>query len=217
MADSTRIAILRGLMRTPAAVAELVAMTSGTQSNISNHLSVLRSHRLIYGERQGRQVVYRIADPAAARLIEALLGFAGSDPEWPSTKAPLADARFCYDHLAGTVGVALYDALTTTGAIIGPDDGATDSRGLVSLGPAADDIFGRLGIDPLAVRGRRKFAYACRDWTERRFHLGGALGAAICQRLIDTEWISPAQGRAAAITPLGRRGLQETLGITLPT
>jgi DNA-binding transcriptional ArsR family regulator len=218
IADPTRFAILQGLMQTPAAVAELVAMTGATQSNISNHLAVLRAHRLIRGERQGRQVVYRIAEPAAAQLVEALMAFAGSDPEWSPVKAPLADARVCYDHLAGTLGVALYDALSATGAIIGPDDdGSSDSHGTVFLGSTAHDIFGRLGLDPSPTCGRRKFAYACRDWTERRFHLGGALGAALCQRLIETAWIVPAAGRAVTVTPLGHHRLRETLGIRLPT
>ncbi|HET8521699.1 MAG TPA: metalloregulator ArsR/SmtB family transcription factor [Thermomicrobiales bacterium] len=216
IADPTRFAILRGLMHGSVAVAELVATTGATQSNVSNHLAVLRAHHLIRGERRGRHVVYRIADPAAANLVEALMAFAGSDPEWSSAKAELVDARVCYDHLAGTVGVALYDALTATGAIIGPDDdGTSDAHELVILGPAARDIFRSLGLDPSTVSGRRKFAYACRDWTERRFHLGGALGATLCQRLIEREWVIPASGRAVTVTPRGHRGLRETLGIQL--
>jgi DNA-binding transcriptional ArsR family regulator len=219
IADPVRFAILHDLLHGPVAVAELAATTGATPSNVSNHLAVLRSHHLIKGERQGRHVVYRIADPTAAQLIEALTVFAGTDPERPARIAPLAGARVCYDHLAGTVGVAIYDALTATGAIIGPDDegpDATNPNGSVTLGSAAGEIFGGLGLDPSRVGGRRKFAYACRDWTERRFHLGGALGAALCQRLIETEWVTRADGRGLEVTPLGHRRLRETLGITLP-
>jgi hypothetical protein len=219
MADPTRFAILQGLMQAPAAVAELVAMTGATQSNISNHLSMLRAHHLICGERRGRQIVYCIADPAAAQLVEALVAFTGADPDWSSPKGPLAGARLCYDHLAGMLGVALYDALTATGAIIGPNnDGTSDAHGSVILGPAAHDIFSQLGLDPGEVCERRKFAYACRDWTERRFHLGGALGAALCRRLVEMEWVTAEpQGRAVVVTPLGHGGLRQTLGITLPS
>jgi DNA-binding transcriptional ArsR family regulator len=223
LADPLRLTVLRHLMAGPATVAELMSLTGATQSNISNHLAVLRAQNFVDAERAGRQMIYRIADPTVAQLVESLIALAGESPRLARPVAPLAAARTCYDHLAGTVGVALFDALIAQDAIRAPDLTGDPSRlgpsGAITLGPAAGEVFGELGVDLVAVNGsKRQFAYACRDWTERRFHLGGALGAALCRRFRDAGWMMQgSEQRQLSVTPAGRDALRQMLGITLDT
>ena len=221
LADPLRLTLLRHLMGGQATVAELVSITGASQSNVSNHLANLRAQKLVSRERQGRQMLYSIADSTVAQLIEALAVLAGDPPELPKELAPLAAARACYDHLAGTLGVALFDALVKADAIVPPAIGDASLRmgpsGEVTLGPAAIDVFECLGVDLDALRtSRRQFAYACRDWTERRFHLGGALGAAIYERFITAGWVAPGtERRQLHLTSDGTEALQHILGIRL--
>ena len=220
LADPLRLTLLRHLMGGPATVAELVAVTEASQSKVSNHLALLRAQNLVQAERQGRQMLYRIADPTVAQLVEALTVLAGEPPRLARPAALLAQARTCYDHLAGSLGVALFDALVASEALIPPlvDDQPVKlgPSGEVALGPTAEAVFGRLGIDlATASARRRQFAYACRDWTERRFHLGGALGAAVCHRFVDAGWVVPGrERRQLELTPAGREALEQLLGIT---
>lgn len=221
LADPLRLALLQFLMAGPAVVADLVTATGASQPKVSNHLAVLRAEGLVRSERRGRQVVYRIADATVARLIEALSAVAGPGPHLPRRVAPLAAGRTCYDHLAGSLGVAVFDALAATGALIAPDatglPAALGPSGAVTLGPAAGAIFRDLGVDiAVAMRARRQFAYACRDWTERRFHLGGALGAAVYQRFVAAGWVTPEPGtRLVRVTPAGARSLHQYFGLNV--
>jgi DNA-binding transcriptional ArsR family regulator len=223
LADPLRLTLLRHLMGGSATVAELVVATGASQSKVSNHLALLRAQNLVRAERQGRQMRYHVADPTVAQLVEALTVLAGEPPKLARPVEPLAEARTCYDHLAGSLGVALFDRLVASDALIPPP---TDDQpvklgpsGEVRLGPNADAIFGRLGIDVSAVAAhRRQFAYACRDWTERRFHLGGALGAALCQRFLDQHWVEPGKTRRQLqLTDAGREALHDRLGMTIKT
>lgn len=221
LADPLRLTLLRHLMGGSATVAELVAATGASQSKVSNHLALLRAQNLVRAERQGRQMRYHVADPTVAQLVEALTALAGEPPKLARPVAPLAEARTCYDHLAGSLGVALFDTLVGADALIPPP---TDDQpvklgpsGDVLLGPNAEAIFGHLGIDVRSVAThRRQFAYACRDWTERRFHLGGALGAALCQHFLDQRWVEPgSKRRQLQLTEAGREALRERLGISI--
>jgi len=126
----------------------------------------------------------------------------------------LAKARTCYDHLAGRLGVAIFDSLVARRAIAQP---AARYRGPLGLGPAGPEVFGRLGIDLDEVRRqRRQFATACGDWTERRPHLGGALGAALWVRSLERGWVVRKPGtRIVVVTDGGRRGLHKLLKIRL--
>ncbi len=199
LADPLRLTILQHLMGGESTVAELTSITGTSQSNVSNHLAVLRAQNLVSNRRDGRQSVYRIADPTAAQLIESLTSLSGTPAQLASPVAPLAAARTCYDHLAGTLGVALFDALVSAEAIIPPEhDGPANlgPSGEVTLGSNAGLVFGQLGVDLVtASTARRQFAYACRDWTERRFHLGGALGAEIYRRFVDAGWVTQGEER----------------------
>ncbi|HEX2172802.1 MAG TPA: metalloregulator ArsR/SmtB family transcription factor [Dehalococcoidia bacterium] len=211
LADPLRLAVLQRLMAGPASVAELVALTGQGQSKVSNHLAVLRDQQLVRSERRGRQRIYRLPNPAVAQLIESLAAIAGTATRRPDASAPIAIARTCYDHLAGTLGVALFDGLVRSGAILPPEETRAD----VALGPVAREVLSGLGVDAGAIRpGRRRFAYACLDWTERRFHLGGALGAAVCDRFLAAGWIERDQAsRTVFLTPEGRRTIKRRFDI----
>jgi DNA-binding transcriptional ArsR family regulator len=211
LADPLRLAILQQLMGGPATVSELQSLTGESQSKVSNHLALLRERDLVRATREGRQMVYALRDASVARLIESLTAVASMAPVrlWKSPQ--LITARTCYDHLAGRYGVALFDALLAQEAIKAP----TEMRGELEPGPGGAEVFGKLGIDLNALRReRRRFAFACLDWTERRAHLGGALGAALWAQFVERGWVVKQQGtRAIIVTDLGKQNLRERFGI----
>jgi DNA-binding transcriptional ArsR family regulator len=209
LGEPTRIRILARLLHGPATVADLVAHSGSTQPNISNHLAVLRTQGLVRGDRAGRQVRYRLATASVAQLVEAIVAISDTGSRRPPSNSPLAEARTCYDHLAGRLGVTVLEALVREGAITAPGRG-----GIIHLGDRTE-LFDLLGVDiSQAAKARRRFAFRCLDWTERRAHLGGALGAALTSRLLEIGWLQPQQRtRALLLTSKGRRGLKRTLGI----
>ncbi|HET9000225.1 MAG TPA: metalloregulator ArsR/SmtB family transcription factor [bacterium] len=212
LADPVRLAILERLMAGPAAVSELVLLNGGTQSKVSNHLAVLRDRGLVNATRLGRQRLYEISNASVGQLVESLIVIAGRSPTRLEQSPSLARARTCYDHLAGRLGVAIFDSLVARRAIAQPDK---RYRGPLNLGPAGAEVFGRLGIELDDVRKeRRQFATACGDWTERRPHLGGALGAALWARSLEQGWAIHKPGtRIVVVTASGRRGFRKHLGI----
>ena len=212
LSDPVRLSVMQVLMGGTAAVSELVAATGASQPNVSNHLKVLREHGLVRSERVGRQAVYEIQDASVAQLVESLTAVAGG-PEAPVFEmSPMAEARTCYDHLAGRLGVGIYGALIDGDAIVPTGE----IRGDVRLGPAAGEVLGRLGVDPTKTAeeaGRRRFAFACPDWTERMPHLGGALGSTVCGRFFEEGWVQRLEGsRALELTDEGERAVRERLG-----
>lgn len=212
LSDPLRLVVLHHLMGGPATVSELMVVTKAEQSRLSNHLAVMRERSLVRATRQGRQVVYELRDVAVGRLVESLAQIAGP-PQRTAKSAPIARARTCYDHLAGRLGVALFGALIDRGALRRQGSG----RGEVELGSRAEQVFGALGVDLEAVRlERRRLATACLDWTERRPHLGGALGAALWAELVTRGWVARRPGtRAVVVTAAGSRGLRRTVGVRL--
>jgi DNA-binding transcriptional ArsR family regulator len=212
LSDPLRLTVLHHLMGGPATVSELMVVTKAEQSRLSNHLAVLRERSLVRATRQGRQVVYELRNAAVGRLVESLAQIAGP-PQRTAKSAPIARARTCYDHLAGRLGVALFGAFIDRGALRRQGSG----RGEVELGPRAEQVFGALGVDLEAVRlERRRLATACLDWTERRPHLGGALGAALWAELVTRGWIARRPGtRAVVVTAAGGRGFRRTVGVRL--
>ncbi|HEX8996633.1 MAG TPA: metalloregulator ArsR/SmtB family transcription factor [Ktedonobacterales bacterium] len=233
LADPLRLDILRELMGGAASVSELTALTGATQSNVSNHLALLRERGLVRATREGRQMLYELRDPAVASLIEALAAVVGSPEKRGAERVtpPLAQARVCYDHLAGQVGVAVFDALVARGALrvassAAPADARKPDNGragraapsvTVELGPAGAELFGELGVDiAQARREKRRFAFACVDWTERRPHLGGALGAALWSATVAHGWVARQPGsRLVVVTDAGWQALRERLGVEL--
>jgi DNA-binding transcriptional ArsR family regulator len=209
LADPTRLQILTRLLDGPATVADLVASTGASQPAVSNHLRLMRERRLVSARREGRNTVYRLSGPEVAHIVETLWAM-GPSTVRPRVPAPIAVARTCYDHLAGRLGVAILDGLRRTGALDGPD-----ADGSFNLGPKGADLLASLGVDVAgAASGRRRFAYACLDWTEGQGHLGGALGAALGRRALDAGWITSQRGtRAVLVTGTGRRALRRLLGV----
>lgn len=211
LADPLRLAMLQHLMAGPATVSELQSLTGASQSNVSNHLALLRERDLVRTTRDGRRVLYRLRDASVGQLVESLTMVAGRVPVrlWKSPQ--LIAARTCYDHLAGRYGVALFDALLTLEAIEAPDA----TRAEVELGAGGEEVFGKLGLDLSALRReRRRFAFACPDWTEHRPHLGGSLGAALWAVVVERGWLVKQQGaRAVVVTDLGKQHLWDEFGV----
>lgn len=213
LADPVRLAILQQLMAGPATVSELQSLTGASQSNVSNHLALLRERGLVRATREGRQVIYTLRDASVGQLVESLTLVAGMVPAklWKSPQ--LIAARTCYDHLAGRYGVALFDALLAIEAIQAPAAMHAD----VELGVHGDEVFGGLGLNLSALRReRRRFAFACPDWTERRPHLGGSLGAALWATLNARGWLLKQPGtRAIIVTDLGKQHFRDEFGVEM--
>jgi DNA-binding transcriptional ArsR family regulator len=210
LGDPLRLILLRWLLDGPATVGELVGVTGTTQPNTSNHLAVLRELGFVKAERDGRLIRYGLSGPAVAQLVEAMAALSATGKR-PPPSSPLAEARTCYDHLAGRLGVSLLDGLIESSALSRPN-----AQGVIDPGPRGKDVFGRLGVDlDEAARARRRFAFGCPDWTERRAHLGGALGAAVCRRFLEAGWVVTSRGtRAVLVSSTGRRAVRR-LGLDL--
>jgi len=218
--DVARAGMLRALMDGRALTASELAYVAGiTPQTASGHLARMATAGLLKVEKQGRHRYHRLASPAVAQMIESIMQVA-SGPG--STRPPrvvgpkdaaLRMARTCYDHLAGRLGVALADALVEGGYLELTTDG-----GLVTDAGVA--FFGDLGIDldALITRGKRSSRILCRpclDWSERRPHIAGSIGAALCAHSFDEGWISRLNGtRAVAITSRGQRIFREEFGVS---
>jgi DNA-binding transcriptional ArsR family regulator len=213
MAEPVRLAILERLVDGPATVADLVGRIGATQPNVSNHLAVLRDADLVRAVREGRTAVYRLRGRDVSSLMRSLARVAGGAAGRPSPSHPLAVARSCYEHPAGLLGVEVLDGLVRTHALEPPRGAGRD----ITLGPHGDEVFRSIGVDPTAAgRQRRRFAFGCLDWTERRPHLGGALGAALLERFEDAGWVERVPGtRTLTVTDGGRRYLRQALGVRL--
>jgi DNA-binding transcriptional ArsR family regulator len=194
---------------------ELAMLADVTPSTASVHLQRLRAQRLVKVLAQGKHRYYSLDRPDVAVALEALHALTDGAIEGfePRTPQRLRTARTCYDHIAGTLGVALYDRFTALGWLSGsaPSDAVSD------LTPAGCAAFARLGVDVEAARGqRRRFVFACLDWSERRPHLGGALGAAVLRLSFQRRWVArELDSRALRVTSEGRRALLAPLGITI--
>ncbi|MDB5001918.1 MAG: winged helix-turn-helix transcriptional regulator [Mucilaginibacter sp.] len=219
IADPVRLSVMMYLIRGSASVTEMINHLEVSQSNLSNHLAVLKNAGLIKSTSAGRQKIYELSNPDVAQLIELLLNLQPLSPKKEIEIKPIQQARTCYDHLAGKLGVAVFNALMQQGAINFTSDTTPKVKNLlaktIQLGPNGDTIFGRLGIDlPLPKNGNRKFAFGCMDWTEKTPHLAGALGAAVCQLFLDKKWVARKTGtRAIVITASGKQALKELVGL----
>jgi DNA-binding transcriptional ArsR family regulator len=212
--DVARANMLHALMAGRALTAgELAWIARVTPPTASEHLSKLTESRLVSMEKQGRHRYYRISSPAVAHMLESMSAVVATQGPLRYRPASRVDdalrlARLCYDHLAGRLGVALADALAERDCITFSEDG-----GVVT--PAGRDFFAGLRIDLSRLeRQRRCFCRPCLDWSERRHHLAGALGAAIAIRCFELGWIEHAKNdRAVAITAEGQRQFATCFGI----
>ncbi len=211
IANRARCAMLDALFDGGERTAGSLARVAGiAPSTASGHLRMLADGGLIVLEQRGRQQFARLASPEVAHALEALSTIAPTTPSQTlrasSRARALRQARTCYDHLAGALGVALTDALCATDILTGDELTLTD-HGAKQLQ--------RFGIDLPALRARRRpLTRPCLDWSERRAHLAGALGAALCQELIDRAWLTRMpEPRIVRLTPAGQDGLGRTFGL----
>jgi DNA-binding transcriptional ArsR family regulator len=192
---------------------ELAYYANVSRSTASGHLSKLVAARLLTVIREGRFSYYRIASPLVASMLESIKVVAAI--EVPPRRQPEATidnavrfARSCYDHLAGHVGVAVTDALAAMGHIVLTDEGG-------EVTPSGVRFLSAFGTD-LRSSTRRIFCRPCLDWSERRYHLKGLVGARILDRLMELGWFRCVVGsRALQLTSSGRAGLSEVFRIEI--
>jgi DNA-binding transcriptional ArsR family regulator len=208
--DPTRATFLMALSEERALPAGELARRAGvTPSTASIQLAKLVDGGLLTVEENGRHRYYSLAEPAIAAAIESLAVIAPRQPARSLKQARIGSdlqaARTCYDHLAGELGVALFDALLRERLL---------SRDLEPTRKGARRL-GELGVDvEAAADGRRAFARRCLDWSERRDHLAGALGATIANRFFELGWIERTRSsRAVRVTEAGRTGLERELAV----
>jgi DNA-binding transcriptional ArsR family regulator len=191
---------------------ELAAVAGVGPSTASVHLQRLTTRQLVTATSQGKHRYYTIDNPSVAAALEALSVLAGGARETfvPKTPRALCAARRCYDHIAGTLGVTLHDRLRSLRWMAESDDG-------YDLTPAGASALEKLGIDLQHARSqRRRFAFPCLDWSERRPHLAGALGSALLQLALRRRWIlQELDSRALAVTRTGRRELSARFGVAV--
>jgi DNA-binding transcriptional ArsR family regulator len=189
---------------------ELAAVAGVSASTASVHLAKLTERRLVKVLPQGRHRYYSLHDAQVAAALEALTVVAGEPHAsfGPHTPGRLRMARTCYDHMAGTLAVRLHDRLFALRWLSRRGDAYDVTRA------GAEGLRG-LGVDVDAVRAsRRRFACGCLDWSERRPHLAGALGAGLLQAVLDRKWIvRDLDSRALSVTGSGRRALRDRFGI----
>jgi DNA-binding transcriptional ArsR family regulator len=205
-----RAQILSALMSGRALTATELANAAGvTRPTASSHLAKLEQARLIAVETQGRHRYFRLASTEVAELLEGLMGAAqqiSSVLRTGPTDPGLRKARLCYDHLAGELAVLIYEGLQHRRALlIGP-------RGLMPS-DIGWHLLGRVGVDRVHIESqRRSLCRACLDWSERRHHLAGAVGAALMTRFIELRWAKRREGsRVVNFSPAGERALREAL------
>lgn len=210
LGDPTRAAMVSALHDGRALPAgELARRARISASTASAHLARLVDGGLLTLERSGRHRYFRLANDDVAHAIESLAAISPRKPARSLRDATigeaLSEARTCYDHLAGKLGVAVTAGLVRDRAIVERD-------GCFALGPHAGAVLGRIGVDAGDLPPRRPAALRCLDWSERRPHLSGALGAAVCDRALEQRWIERLPGsRAVRLTPAGRRAFASLL------
>lgn len=209
--EPARAAMLLALMEGRALSAGELARVAGVAApTASGHLARMDAAGLLVIERQGRHRYHRLASPAVAAMLESIMAVAGQAVRRPMVRtgprdAALRRARTCYDHLAGRIAVAVTDRMIERGELeLSADGGALTGSG--------EALLRAIGIDVDAIRtashGRRTWCRPCMDWSERRPHLAGAVGAALLDTWLGNGWMRRAEGsRAVIVTPAGRLAL----------
>jgi len=213
LGEPVRTALVLAVMdRGALPASELAAGAGVAPSTASEHLRRLVDGGLLVGAKRGRHRYYELAEPAVAEAVEALSRVAPQRPVRSLREATrselIREARTCYDHLAGRLGVAVARALEQSGVVV-------RRNGTYELGAAAEPRLAELGVDldPL-TDGRRPIVRGCLDWSARELHVAGALGAALAARLFELGWIERrAVNRSVAVTEAGRESLRERLGV----
>jgi DNA-binding transcriptional ArsR family regulator len=217
--DPARASILHALLDGRALTASELARAAGvTPQTASEHLGRLVAGGLLRVEKQGRHRYHRLASGEVAQMMESIMQVASrlEAMRAPVVTGPRDEAlragRTCYDHFAGRLGVALTDALVQRGHLqLAADAGLLTASGV--------ELFGKLGIDVpglLDERGKRRrvFCRPCIDWSERRPHLAGAVGAALCTQSFAKDWVKRIEGtRGVRVTPRGRQIFHDLIGM----
>jgi DNA-binding transcriptional ArsR family regulator len=211
--NPARAAMLDALFDGGEHPAGALALKAGVApSTASEHLTLLERGGLVVIERRGSRRIVRLGGPEVAHALEALSTIAPKRAQIGLRRTEraraLAAARTCYDHLAGALGVALTYALCRR-ELLQPSDLALTSSGERELHA--------FGIDVERLRrGPRPLTRACLDWSEQRYHVAGALGAALCSEIIARGWVERMpEPRAVRVTSIGERGLAEAFGVVL--
>lgn len=211
--EHARAEILTALMTGQALTATELAQVAGvTKQTVSAHLAKLLDAQLLAVEAQGRHRYFRLADRDVAQLLESLMGIAyrtgavrlRSSPREPA----LRKARVCYDHLAGEIGVLLYEGLERQRFLRSGGEGPT-------LTKSGRELCAQIGIDLEALaRQRRPLCRACLDWSVRRHHLAGSVGAALLDRCLELGWAKRAKdSRIVNFSASGEKALGERFGL----
>lgn len=191
---------------------ELSEVAGVTPQTASGHLARMVDAGLISVAKQGRHRYFRLASPLVAQMLEGIMVVVGTDAAilrpGPANDA-MRLARACYDHLAGRVAVAIAQSLADRGHVTLSEDGG-------AVTPEGATFFGKLGVSLEPQRGRRPLCRPCLDWSERRYHIAGTLGAGIAETCYRCGWLKRKSGtRVVEITAAGRKGLRETFGVEL--
>ena len=212
--DPARANMLAQLMDGRALTASELAYISGvTPQTASGHLAKLSEAGLLAREKQGRHRYYRLASPLVGHMLEGLMVVAQTEPTrrtacWRGGAA-LRAARTCYDHMAGRLAVGIADALVERDHVVLSDDGGEVTK-------SGRMFLTAVGIDLATTPKRRVFCRPCLDWSERRPHLAGAVGASILRHGLDEGWVTRvAETRTLVITRSGRQGYAEAFGVKL--
>jgi DNA-binding transcriptional ArsR family regulator len=215
LGDPARANMLTALMAGQALTAGELAREAGvTAQTASSHLAKMSAGGLIAGRKQGRHVYYALSGPDVAGVLEALSGLAertGHTRVRTGPKEPaLRRARVCYDHLAGDLGVAMLDSLTHRGLVIGSGESLV-------LSADGETFMAALGLDVPALSSlRRPLCKGCLDWSVRRSHLAGALGAAMLQRFYALGWATREEGsRVVSFSPRGLDAFRQIFGVAV--
>jgi len=210
VADPARSRMLAYLLSGEyASAGELARAADVTAATASGHLARLLDAHFVVVEPRGRHRYYRLADAEVAHALEALALVAERDPHDRAWAHPerqrLRYARCCYGHLAGRLAVDVFDALQACG-------GLTARHGGYVLTQAGCQWLANLGLEPQPASARRRYAYACLDWSERRDHLGGQLADEFYRHCTSRGWMQRSVGRVVVLTPAGVRELLPRLG-----
>lgn len=214
LGDPSRVEMLSALVDGRSLTARELAHGAGVSaSTASFHLTKLSDAGLLMVRSQGRHHFYRVASPEVGEALQALLRIAPTTKAKPAARRrnKVCFARTCYGHLAGVLGLAVAEALQRKGLIVpkGDEDFLLTRKG--------EGFFARLDIDLEALRsGRRLLARQCLDWSERKPHLGGALGQAFTESLLRRKWLRKKPGsREIRVTKEGEAGLRKLLGVNV--
>jgi DNA-binding transcriptional ArsR family regulator len=191
---------------------ELAAVAEVTPSTASAHLARLKDERLVKILAQGKHRYYSLESAEVAEALETLMILAGGsrDRFVPGTPPRLRAARTCYDHMAGAMAVSLHDRLRDRRWIV-----CSAKDGDYEITEEGGSALERLGVDVRSARAsRRRLAYPCVDWSERRPHVGGALGAALLALAVRRRWVDrDLDSRILTVTPAGRREMRARFGV----